>query len=205
MKPFLFSFSFRTLLIAVVVASGTLSWSAPRPEADSSVLLTTMQSELQRAKDSLSKSDPAPYFISYEVYDQHTFQVAGTYGTIVTSNASNRRWADVTMRVGSPSLDNTHNENRASGITSGPLPLADDRDAIARTLWELTDRGYRRATPAYAKVMNNNSVEAAEEDKSPDFSKETSQAHVGSPSAAIAFNQKDWEEKIRKYSALFRK
>ncbi len=52
-----------------------------------------------------------------------------------------------------------------------PLPMADDRDAIARTLWELTDREYRRATPAYAKVMTNNSVEAAEEDKSPDFSR----------------------------------
>ena len=45
-----------------------------------------MQAELERAKTSLEKSDPAPYFISYEVYDQHTMVVAGTYGTIVTSN-----------------------------------------------------------------------------------------------------------------------
>jgi len=205
MKPFLFSFSFRTLLIAVVVASGTLSWSAPRPEADSSVLLTTMQSELQRAKDSLSKSDPAPYFISYEVYDQHTFQVAGTYGTIVTSNASNRRWADVTMRVGSPSLDNTHNENRSSGITSGPLPLADDRDAISRTLWEMTNREYRRASPAYSKVVSNTAVQAAEEDKSPDFSREAPQMQIDAAASPIAFNQKEWEEKIRRYSSVFRK
>jgi predicted Zn-dependent protease len=72
-------------------------------------------------------------------------------------------------------------------------------------LWDLTDREYRRATPAYAKVMTNNSVEAAEEDKSPDFSQESSQAHVDAPSAPIAFNQKEWEEKVRKYSALFRK
>ena len=205
MKPFLFSFSFRTLLITIVVASGTLSWSAPRPETDSSVLLTTMQSELQRAKDSLSKSDPAPYFISYEVYDQHTFQVAGTYGTIVTSNASNRRWADVTMRVGSPSLDNTHNENRASGITSGPLPLADDRDAISRTLWEMTNREYRRASPAYSKVVSNTAVQAAEEDKSPDFSREAPQMQIDAAASPIAFNQKEWEERIRKYSSVFRK
>ncbi len=109
------------------------------------------------------------------------------------------------MRVGSPAMDNTHNENRDSGITSGPLPLADDRDAIARTLWELTDREYRRATPAYAKVMTNTAVQAAEEDKSPDFSQETPQSDVETPPAPIAFNQKEWEEKIRKYSALFRK
>jgi predicted Zn-dependent protease len=164
-----------------------------------------MQAELGRAKDSLSKSDPAPYFISYEVYDQHTLQVAGTYGTIVTSNMSNRRWADVTMRVGSPALDNTHNENRSSGITSGELPLTDDRDAISRTLWELTNREYRRASPAYAKVMSNTAVQAEEEDKSPDFSREVSQIQIDRPEAPITFNQKEWEDKIRKYSAAFRK
>lgn len=164
-----------------------------------------MQGELERAKNSLSKSDPAPYFISYEVYDQHTFQVAGTYGTIVTSNASNRRWADVTMRVGSPLLDNTHNENRSSGITSGPLPLADDRDAISRTLWDMTNREYRRASPAYSKVMSNTAVQAEEEDKSPDFSHQAPQTHLDRLGAAIAFNQKEWEDKIRKYSSAFRK
>ncbi len=151
MRKSLLSISLRSFFLAALAAAGALSWGAPHPEAESGALLATMQAELERAKDSLSKSDPAPYFISYEVYDQHTFQIAGTYGTIVTSNASNRRWADVTMRVGSPVLDNTHNENRSSGITSGPLPLADDRDAIARTLWEMTNREYRRASPAYCE------------------------------------------------------
>ncbi len=164
-----------------------------------------MQSELERAKTSLAQSDPAPYFISYEVYDQHSLTVAGTYGTIVTSAAGNHRWADVTMRVGTPSLDNTHNENRESGITSGALPLMNDRDAIARTLWELTNREYRRATPALAKVLTNNSVEAAEEDKSPDFSEEPTQVHLDAPTAPISFNQKEWENKVRTYSAYFRK
>jgi TldD protein len=205
MKPFFSSLSFRSLVLATLVAGGTLSWGAPHPVNDSSVLLSTMQSELQRAKDSLAKSDPAPYFISYEVYDQHTFQVAGIYGTIVTSNASNRRWADVTMRVGSPSLDNTHNENRSSGMTSGPLPLADDRDAISRTLWEMTNREYRRASPAYSKVVSNTAVQAEEEDKSPDFSNETPQMQIDAAAAPITFNQKEWEDKIRKYSSAFRK
>ena len=168
-------------------------------------MLATMQSELERAKTSLAKSDPAPYFISYEVYDQHNMVVTGTYGSIVTSTASNQRWADVTMRVGTPAMDNTHDENRASGMSSGALPLSDDRDAIARTLWELTNREYRRASPAYAKVVTNTAVEAAEEDKSPDFSQETPQTEVDAPAAPIVFNQKEWEEKIRKYSAAFRK
>jgi TldD protein len=198
--------SLSLLILTVFAASGILAWSAP-PAVDKGegVLLSAMQSELQRAKTSLSKSDPAPYFISYEVYDQRNLMIAGAYGTIVTSELGNHRWADVTMRVGSPAMDNTHNENRDSGITSGALPLADDRDAIARTLWDLTDREYRRATPALAKVMTNNSVQAAEEDKSPDFSQETPQSDVEAMYAPVSFNQKEWEEKIRKYSALFRK
>ena len=164
-----------------------------------------MQTELERAKSSLAKSDPAPYFISYEVYDQHNLVVTGTYGTIVTSSASNQRWADVTMRVGAPAMDNTHNENRDSGISSGSLPLSDDRDAIARSLWELTNREYRRASPAYEKVVTNTAVQAAEEDKSPDFSRESPQTEIDPPAAPISFDQKEWEEKIRKYSAAFRK
>ena len=200
-----FRLSILPLLLAIFAATGILAWSAPAADKGEGVLLSTMQAELERAKTSLAKSDPAPYFISYEVYDQRSLMVVGTYGTIVTSNMGNHRWADVTMRVGSPAMDNTHNENRDSGITSGALPLADDRDAIARTLWELTDREYRRATPAYAKVMTNKSVDAAEEDKSPDFSQEAAQAHVETPSPPVAFNQKEWEEKLRKYSALFRK
>jgi TldD protein len=199
----LFRLSIPFLFFFILAASGILAWSAP-PGDRGGVLLSTMQAELERAKTSLAKSDPAPYFISYEVYDQHTMLVAGTYGTIVTSVTGNHRWADVTMRVGTPEMDNTHNENRDSGISSGALPLTNDRDAIARTLWELTNREYRRASPAYAKVMTNNSVEAAEEDKSPDFSEESAQAHVEMPAAPIVFNRKEWEEKVRKYSALFR-
>jgi TldD protein len=194
----------RSFALVTLAALGTFAWATPMPEKDPGILLGTMQAELQRAKTSLAKSDPAPYFLSYEVYDQHTMQLAGTYGTIITSQAANRRWADVTMRVGSPVMDNTHNENRESGITSGALPLVDDRNAIARSLWELTDREYRRASPAYAKVMTNTAVQAAEEDKSPDFSKEPSQIEVAPAAAAIAFNQKEWEDKIRKYSAVFR-
>ena len=123
MKRFRLSIPF--LLTAIFVAGGILGWSATPPDKGPSVLLSTMQSELDRAKTSLANSDPAPYFISYEVYDQRNLVVAGTYGTIVTSAMGNHRWADVTMRVGTAAMDNTHNENRDSGITSGALPLAD--------------------------------------------------------------------------------
>ena len=205
MKRLLHSIPLRFAFLAVGAASGALCLAAPSPGPDPGALLTTVRAELERAKTSLAKADPAPYFISYDVYDQRSLQVAGTFGTIIASSASSRRWADVTMRVGNPSRDNTHNENRESGISSGQLPLTDDRDALSRALWQMTNREYRRAAPAYSKVMTNTAVQAAEEDKSPDFSPEQPQTEVDKPGALVAFNQKDWEEKVRKFSATFRK
>ena len=67
-----FRLSISLLLLAIFAASGILAWSAPAADKGEGVLLSTMQAELERAKTSLAKSDPAPYFISYEVYDQHT-------------------------------------------------------------------------------------------------------------------------------------
>src|SRR5262249_60756669 len=100
---------------------------------------------LARAAVGLAKSDPAPYYVGYTVYDQNLLILVGAYGSLLTDTAVQRRQADVTMRVGSPALDNTHGQSRPSGMSSVTLPLGDDQDAIARVLWELTDREYRRA------------------------------------------------------------
>jgi TldD protein len=169
------------------------------------VVLKTMQTELARATTGLAKSDPAPYFLSYTVYDQNVVILVGAYGSLLTDTAVHRRQADVTMRVGSPALDNTHGQARASGIVSGTLPFGDDQDAIARVLWELTDRAYKRAGPAFLNVKTNTAVKAEEEDKSPDFSKETPVQHTGEPLTVPPFDKGSWESEIRRLSAEFRK
>ena len=64
-----------------------------------------MQSELARATASLTKSEPAPYYLSYTVNDQDVAVLIGSYGSLLTDAGLRRRQADVTMRVGSPALD----------------------------------------------------------------------------------------------------
>ena len=122
--------------------------------------MKVMQGELARATGALAKNEPAPYFLSYTVYDQSVVVLVGAYGSLLTDAALQRRQADVTMRVGSPALDNTHGQSRASGMTSGTLPLGDDSDAISRVLWDLTDREYKRAAPAFLNVKTNTAVRA---------------------------------------------
>jgi len=173
--------------------------------AEADPVLATMQGELNRAKTDLAKTDPAPYFLSYTVYDQDQIIIIATYGGILTNTVSKRRSADVTMRVGTPQLDNTHGQSRGSGMTSGELPLKEDSDAEARVLWELTDRAYKRAAPAYLNVKTNTAVQAEEEDKSPDFSKEVPTVHVDTRLKEFSFDRGVWEGETRRLSAAFRK
>jgi TldD protein len=188
--------------LAVCCGIPLAALSSP-PHAD--VLMETMQRELQRATTSLAKSDPAPYFLSYTVNDAEGVTVAGENGSILISTAYHRRQGDVVMRVGAAALDNTHGQSRPSGIVSGSLPLRDDVDAIARVLWETTDREYDQASAAFVRVKTNQAVQSEEEDKSPDFSQEAPQKRVEEPAIKVSFDQKAWTEKIRRLSAGFLK
>ncbi|HLQ00384.1 MAG TPA: hypothetical protein VK156_04585, partial [Candidatus Limnocylindria bacterium] len=183
-------------------AGGGNTAAASKP---SDAVLDAMRQELSRATKELTKAENPPYFIGYSVYDQDFVIIVGSYGSLLTNASAHRREADVTMRVGSPALDNTHGDNRQSGMTSGPLPVNDDRDAIARVLWELTDREYKRAAPTYLNVKTNSVVRAEEEDKSPDFSKEAAQNRVGMTPRPLQVDREIWEQKIRNYSRAFRR
>ncbi|HEY6904194.1 MAG TPA: metallopeptidase TldD-related protein, partial [Candidatus Acidoferrales bacterium] len=176
----------------------------PGPVSTSDPVLKAMQTELARAVTELGNTDQPPYYLSYTVYDQDFVVLVGAYGSLLGRNNVHRRFADVTMRVGSPDLDNTHGQSRSSGVTSGTLPIGNDQDAIERVLWELTDREYKRAVPSLLNVRTDTAVRAEEEDKSPDFSKEKPQTHTGEASAS-PFDRSAWEAEIKRLSAAFRK
>src|SRR5579862_4119229 len=191
--------------LPVTASAGESPKSAAKPSASSDVVLKTMQAELARANAELGKAEQPPYYLSYTVYDQDYVVLVGAYGSLLTDASGRRRQADVNMLVGNAELDNTHGQSRSSGVTSGSLPINDDQDAIARVLWELTDREYKRAVPSLLNVRTNTAVRAEEEDKSPDFSKETSHTHLAEPSAAPSFDRAAWENEIKRVSGEFRK
>jgi predicted Zn-dependent protease len=193
---------------AIILGAAILAapWSAsPASDPRAEILLTTMQQELTRAQTSLAKMEPAPYYISYSVFDQESVEISAAQGSLMNSMSSQRRSADVTMRVGAPALDNTHGPGRESGIASGPLPISDDKDALAHSLWLLTNAEYRQAVPAFLNLKTAAAVQSAEEDKSPDFSTETAHQDVRSPGPVIPVRQKEWEERAKAYSAVFDK
>lgn len=175
----------------------------------STVLVDTMEAELHRAMSSLgggaTASQPKPYFMSYSVADGEQVNIGAQFGAIVSSNAGHRRFADVQVRIGSPAEDNTHGDHRNSALTTVPMPLNNDRDAVARSLWFATNREYGKALEGYLKVKTELEVRAKEEDGSPDFSTEAPANALLSPAAPLKVNRAEWEARLRGLSALFKK
>lgn len=189
------------ILLAIPLGWGQ---AAPSESADS-VLMRTLQQELNRAMSSLAKADPAPYFISYSANEEYGNVIAGSQGAIVADVKRHERSVDISVRVGGRELDNTHGENHFNAITTASLPLDDTADAIARVLWLNTDRMYKRAAQTYLEVKTRTKVRAQEEDSSPDFTSEKAEVHIGGADLPADFNQKAWEDRVRRYSAIFAK
>ena len=78
---------------------------------DGAPLLKLLEDELARNAKELEKAkdrELAPYFMEYEATDEHTVEVEGSFGTLLTSTDDRSRSLDVDVRVGTPKLDNTH-------------------------------------------------------------------------------------------------
>ncbi|MEO6804250.1 MAG: metallopeptidase TldD-related protein, partial [Granulicella sp.] len=180
--------------------------------AQDPILMQSMESELHRAMASLGtasttpaqSAQPKPYFISYSVADNEVFSLAAQYGAITGATQSHRRIADVQIRIGEPTLDNTHGDHRNSALTTMSLPLTNDRAAIERSLWFATNRGYGKALDSFLKVKTEQQVRAKEEDVSADFSAQTPKTEVLPPAPQLVVDSAAWETRLRQISAIFK-
>ena len=196
--------AFRVVVTALSVALPL----AAGAQQSTPVLMDAMTTELHRAFTSLGKQGDEkqlpPYFLSYSVADASEVSIQAQFGALVSSAASHMRVADVQVRLGEPKLDNTHGTHRGSAVNSTQLPLGDDREALARSLWLATNTGYGNALDNYLRVKTEAEVRAKEEDNSPDFSQEAPQVHLGQPAPAVKVDRAAWEQRMKTLSRVFR-
>ncbi|HTM19508.1 MAG TPA: metallopeptidase TldD-related protein, partial [Kofleriaceae bacterium] len=133
------------------------------------------------------------------------------FGGLMSSDESRGRELDVDVRVGDHNLDNTHpvRGDRLSFLSrdrhdSWALAYTGDPGNLRNTLWAATDDGYQDAAKSYLVVKGNVAVKAQPEDASPDFSVEEPVQFLGAP-AAIECKREAWEQRLRDWSALFRR
>lgn len=112
--------------------------------------------------------------MSYEVTEQEFGIVAASEGALNANSQSRNRYLDVSVRVGTPKLDNYHRvRGERVQFTSGVnISLDDKPGSIRQRLWLETDRIYRTAAERLIKIRTNQQVKVEEGDTSDDFSHE---------------------------------
>jgi len=190
------------------LALGAAEPSKAEPSAQNSVLLAAMKSELNRAVTDLGKGakadQPAPYYVSYSAEDTTSTVLTAQSGALLNTSTHRYRLADVQVRVGAPSLDNTHGTHRAQAVKTVRLPLTDDRLALQTALWVATNSGYASALDNYQRVKTEQDVRAKEEDGSADFSDEKPAVSVDKLAVPPRVDTAAWEKRIRTLSQVLR-
>ena len=197
-------------LAALVSVSAALAAVSPLKAAQNNVLLDSMAEELTRNFNVLKqKADPPPYFLSYEVTESDYATINGTLGAIDSTNRAKKRTLDISVRVGSPQLDNYRRVSgggRGAGsgrVTAGALlTFEDNPNSIRQRLWLETDRAYRAASERFIRIKTNSQVQVANRDASGDFSSEPPSVSVGQPHK-LQFDRETWTERVRRLSARF--
>ena len=193
-----------TLVTAPLCWAISLGWALPLAAASTPPsLLDILGDELQRNFSVLKqKADPPPYYMDYTVTDEESQSVEASMGTLESQHNNRLRFLDITLRVGSPQLDNYHEVNGQRGrFTRGEiLPLDDVPDAIRRKVWLDTDRTYKLAARRLIEIKSNQETKVKDADNSADFSIEPPSVYQEPPPALGALDA-EWVKRVRKWSA----
>jgi predicted Zn-dependent protease len=171
-------------------------------------MLRVIELELERSMRELrSRAKAAPYYLSYDVADVRSVEVAASLGALVSSSDDHIRSLDVDIRVGSPELDNTRllrgEDNQSHYVaTHAWLPLDDDPESVRSRLWLYTHRDYERAMEDLVRVKANQEIKVAQEDTSADFSQEKP-IRLSEAPASLVVDRKAWETRVKGYSGMF--
>ncbi len=172
-------------------------------------VLVTMTRELNRSFETLKKTPVPPYFLSYQLTDNRAISVRSSFGALTSSTDIETRLLDIDLRVGDYQLDNTHPVSRGAVVTSnfgqtpGTVPVENDPASLSVALWLETDNYYRNAVQRLEAVKADRQIKSSGGDRSPDFSKAPPQRFL-EPDAPFSFDQKLWEDKVRRFGQLFR-
>ena len=171
-------------------------------------LLHILKDEMQRHLTEFQKNaNPAdvPYFISYRVDETKSDIVRTALGSLMESRSSHMRTFTPMVRIGSYELDNFHQlreTNTTNQVASAFLPVENTEEAIRQLIWWQTDRAHKTAVERFERVISNMAVKVLEEDQSDDYTLQSPVIYF-EPPTQIRFDRKEWEDKLRRYSANF--
>jgi len=174
----------------------------------------TLKTELDR-NFSVLKEQPIPaYYIFLRLEQIQNMNCMGRMGRLQIAPilGSPTHVLSACLRVGDRNLDNSH-EIRDSGyggyqdirVGTDQVPFDNNPEVLRKTIWLQLDDLYKQDVQIYQQVKTNISLRVEKEDKSPDFSVEKVDSYYEAPVAwgDLHINPKEWEDKVRNYSAIF--
>jgi len=177
-------------------------------------VFNTMKSELDRNFPIL-KTQPIPaYYVFLRMDEYQSLNCVGRLGRLQTAPQldSPTHVLSSGLRVGDRNLDNTH-EIRDSDqgnysdmkIEANYVPFDNNPDVLKKKIWLQLDNLYKDDAQLYEQIKANMAVKVEQEDKSPDFSVDKAENYYEAPVTweSLHIDPKVWEEKVRKYSAIF--
>ena len=179
-------------------------------------VFTTMKTELDR-NFSILKEQPTPaYYIFLRLDEIQTIGCSGRLGRLQSPAKADAptHILSSSMRVGNRELDNSH-EIRESGygsyrdmrVEAQYVPVDNNPKTLKTGIWLQLDELYKQNTQIYEQIKANMAVKVEQEDKSPDFSAEEVKNYYEKPIRweDLKIDTKVWEQKVKKYSAIFDK
>ncbi len=196
----------RRILLLLLIACLCRAQSSSPAETD--VILRAASDEMARSmRDLHLESLPRPYYIDYMVLDSDSFNAAAVFGGLARSQRIHSRVQVVNVRVGDYQLDNTNFVGGSFAHSSNydvyTLPLDDDYFVLRRHFWLSTDEAYKAAVESLARkraALRNIRLSVQLDD----FAKQPPTQSIGSR-GRLVIDQKAWEERVREFSALFRR
>lgn len=178
--------------------------------AQSNLIFRALETELERNWRAFQKMPTPPFYLAYEVTEQDSVSVSGSFGTLTSSSANRSRFLDTDLRVGSPKLDNYHPVrgsmfNMLDNFNMVNIPIEDDPAAIRAAIWYQTDQRYKRSIEQWIAVQTNVKVKVDNTDKAGDFSAGPVEKYVEPVVSLANIDRKLWEEKVRTYTKPFKR
>ena len=178
------------------------------------VVLGAMKDELARSKQKLRlPGEDGPYFIRYAVREYDDYDLTARFGALVEDNYQHVRQGAVEVRVGSYQFDNTADDSAEKAFDMEDfdryeppvfVPVDNNIDGIRATLWLQTDARYKQALATLHKKRGARVTKMVEDEKMPSFSREKA-ARAVDPPIELRLDRAQWEERLRRISALFKK
>jgi TldD protein len=186
-------------LTCLLLATATLGFAAPAADP----VFEAMQTELKRSMTLSLQQLEKPYFVSYTIDTGHQWSATAVMGGLLGVTSEPFRLPAMQLRVGDYKFDQTNyaGGGRGASYALSGFPLDNDPGVIRQYLWLKTDSAYKSSLDAIARkraILKSVTVS----DELPDFAPAKPNTLIRDR-APIQFDDKMWNERARRISAIF--